>query len=288
MKKIAILLLLVLSSLSLPTMAKTILKIDPITHRPVLMDDADVADQKVPFLTDQAPQATQLSQAPTPPPELAQMPQISFSQATGGASQLCFAQPSCPVGQELRGCLRIDDFDEKIPEFRLCFKGKEVISNSEGFYSIPLGDEKPEYLSLVICRAFKQHFDKANTIKNVELIPDKDYKFYTIKKNGCGTTWVHQEATIDNKKFIIPENSLIVLIPPKYVDRVEPWNLKLASNSIPLPTIVLKKDFLGKQLERTSAKSLLYSLDKTAFHEPIKRVCKVDQSNPKVCLSLAQ
>ncbi|MFA6527281.1 MAG: hypothetical protein WCT20_02555 [Candidatus Babeliales bacterium] len=282
MKKIFFVMLFMLATFTTPVLCSTIMVIDPITHRPVLKEDGAAGSASIPFLTDQQPQT------PPPPPELAQMPQISFSQATKTTPQLFSSQPSLPAGPELRGCLRIDDFDDKIPEFRICFNGKEAMSNPEGFYSIPLGEDKQENFSLVICRSFKQHFDKANTIKHVSLVPEKGYKFYTLKKRGWGNAWVHEEAAINNKNFTIPNNSIVVLIPPKYVERIEPWNLKLSQNYIPLPTIILKKDFVGKQLERTSAKSLLYSLDKTAFHESIKELRKVDQSNPKVCISLAQ
>lgn len=289
MKKRLLLLLFAYIALSTAAWSKSMLIMDPVTHRPVIVNEDDLPKQNVPFLTEQPPQTTPLAQAttPPPPPELAQMPQLSFSQATRTPGQVLM-QGSQSTGPELRGCIRIDNYDEKIPEFRICFNGKETISNGEGFYSIPLGDEEFSTFSLVICRTFTQQFDKTNTIKSVALIPDKDYKCYTFTKRGGSDSWTDQATNIDSKNFVIPPNSVIVLIPPKYIERLEAWETKLPSNYIKLPAIVLKKDVAGKSLERISAKSLLYSLDKTVFHEPIKELRKVDQSNPKVCMSLAQ
>lgn len=283
--------LLFFCSLSITALwSRSVLIMDPKTNRPMIVEESSLQNQNLPFITQQAPQPSLLSQqqAPPPPPELAQMPNISFSQATRtqpGPSTGPFIPRMIP---EMRGCLKIDGYDEKIPEFRICFNGKEVVSNNEGFYSIPIESTDMETFSLVMCRTFKQHLDKTNTIKNITIKPHKDYKCYTFKKNPHSNAWTEEETTIQDKNFVLPQNSIVVLIPPKYIDHLEAWNIKPLVNCIKLPTIVLKKEFVGKALERTSAKSLLYSLDKTVFHEPVKEIRKVDQANPKVCLSLMQ
>lgn len=76
----------------------------------------------------------------------------------------------------------------------------------------------------------------------------------------------------------------MVLIDPKYVDRLEPWSLNLPEQVIKLPAIVLKSMTNNKALERSSAKSILYSLDSRPFHQTsrLERVSK----NPKVMLVL--
>lgn len=264
--------------------AKTIMSTDPETGRLVIKEENDGVSSKsdLPFLSEQQPTT------PPPPPELNLMPQISFAETIGKVRGRPLGV-TCSAGPELRGHLRFDnDVDEKIPEFRICFNGKETISDPEGFYSIPLDDEVPQEISFVFCRNFIQQFDKANTIKHVSFIPDKDCKMYTLKKNSYGSaSWSYHEKKVDRKQAVIPHNSIVVLLPPKYIDHLEAWNIKVSCSSIALPTIILKHE-KAQQIKRAAAKSLLYSLNQAPFHEKIREVQKVDQNNPKVCMMLAQ
>ena len=61
-------------------------------------------------------------------------------------------------------------------------------------------------------------------------------------------------------------------------------DVQLSDNIIKLPKITLTDT---KKLARASAKSLLYSLDLTSFHEPVKQE-KQENKDPKLSVSLAQ
>ncbi len=213
----------------------------------------------------------QVSQQPTPPP-----------------------QPYVPVSPnmtpEIRGCIKVQGLVDKVPGFRVLFQGKEEISNDEGFFSFPIEEQRIEKYSLIICKVIKQNFDKVNTIKNDSVIPDKNYLYYTFKRQGFyrGGTWHQKEKRLNKKNFIVPSHSVVILIDPKYVDHVEPWTVELPNNVIKLPMIVLKKTVDRSSLMRMSAKSVLYSLDAAVFHEPVKEVWKMAPQNNKIELSLTQ
>ncbi len=188
----------------------------------------------------------------------------------------------------VKGCFAFtqEPYNEKFPKFRICFEGKETISDDDGFFSIPVDEDQIEKYRLVIAKTIKKDFDQHNTVKDLRLFADKSYKCYTFKKRGpFGGMWVQREKNLGNKQFIIPENAIIVLVDPKYVDHLETWNLNLPNNFIKLPKIVLKKDVKNKPTDRAAAKSLLTSLDAMMFHEVVRG--EVKNPSAKVKLTLA-
>jgi hypothetical protein len=203
-------------------------------------------------------------------------------------------QPYIPVAPnmtpEIRGCIKVQGLVDKVPGFRVLYQGKEEISNDEGFFSFPVEEQRIEKYSLIICKVIKQNFDKTNTIKNVSIIPDKNYHYYTFKRHGFnrGGTWEQREKKLNKKNFVVPSHSIVVLVDPKYVDHIEPWTVELPGNTIKLPIIVIKKTVDRSSLMRVAAKSVLYSLDTAVFHEPIKEVWKTAPQNSKIELSFVQ
>jgi heat shock protein HspQ len=191
---------------------------------------------------------------------------------------------------EIRGCIKLGDASTRIPEFRVLFDGKEAISNKEGFFSFTIDNEDKNFdtYSLIVCKNVTQKFDKTNTLKNVGVIPNKDYLYYSFHHSFGSESWKQQEEHLNKKDLAIPSHCVVVLIDPKYVDRVEQWNISLPNNIRKLPVIVLKNDVDRKKIAHASAKSLLYSLDTTVFHEPVKETIQKQANNDKVIVSLAQ
>lgn len=216
----------------------------------------------------------QPEQSPAPQPEL---PREIFKPFSG-------EKPSM-----LKGCFTLaeNQSNNKIPQIRVYFEGKETISDEDGFFSIPLDEDHLEKYKLVIAKTFQQDFDQHNTIKDLRLIADKHYKCYSFKKRGpFGGMWVQREKDLTKKKFIIPNNAIIILLDPKYVDHLEAWSVNLASNFVKLPKIVLKNEVHHKTSDRAAAKSLLTSLDAAVFHEEVREVVK--HPTEKITISLVQ
>jgi len=183
--------------------------------------------------------------------------------------------------REIRGCIKIDGLMDKVPQVRILFDGKEVISNGEGFFSFPLDEGHIVQYSLLITEAVQQKFDKANTLKGLTVASGQRYRYFVFKKEGWGLGWEQYEKTIKYDSFLVPEHCVIVLLDPEYVARVERWNVFLPESMIKLPVIVLKNTVAQEKIKRASAQSLLASLDTTPFHEAVPEVVKVPGANEK-------
>ncbi len=189
---------------------------------------------------------------------------------------------------EMRGCIKAEATSaDKMPEFRVLFAGKETMSNREGFYSIPLEDSVKQY-SMLICKNIKQNFVKTNTVRNVCMAPDDNYRYYEFEKMPHGRDWRQQEKRLDLERPIAPERCVIVLIDPDHVSRIEPWRLELGAKTIKLPAIVLKQEVNTSRLASASARSLLCSLDEKPFHETVKEEVKQLAQNSKVLVALTR
>ncbi len=184
----------------------------------------------------------------------------------------------------LKGCIKIDGEDHKVPEIAILFNGSIMKSNREGLFAFPLAGQNSIY-KIVICKSLDQNFENANTIETISLPEGQRSRIITLNclESEDGSLICESETCTEQSdgslsckarrpneaKSINTQNSIILLIDPDHVERIEPWNVKLADNFTKLPRIVLKNKS-KKELSAASAESLLYALDIKPFHEPIK------------------
>jgi hypothetical protein len=187
---------------------------------------------------------------------------------------------------EVRGCIKVQGACGAVPRFRILFDGKETISNSEGFYRLPLEEQDEKKYFLLICPMVKQNFEKSNTVKSVHIAKDTSHRFFSFQKNAWTGSWEAQETTLEDNA--IPLHCIVMLIDPDCVATVENWKATLPPSVIKAPLIELKSSIDHKKLAQASAASLLGSLELITFHEPIKETIKGHAANPKVSLALAQ
>jgi len=290
----------------LETHARTMLTIDPVTGRPMIYNDEDpVQVQKMKQHQQQYQQQHQShhdhayqdqDQDEQENPEHQKLQQKNLEK------NLAAAEPIPPVksepdpivpthGHELKGCFQVvgGDKKDKVPEYRVYFNGRQTMNNCEGFYSFPIERKEVANFSLVICKGFKHNIEQKNTIKNVSIIPNKDYQYFTYRNNGYNSgSWVRSDQRFNHENFVIPENCVVVLLDPAHVDHVTEWNMQLGERFTKLPVIALKGASNLTDLKHESAKSLLSSLDAKMFHEPITEIKKIAPNNPKIHMSLAQ
>lgn len=262
--------------------ARTILMIDKATGKPVLLNDEDPAHmQKLQQMQGRGVSG-QMQQKHDQP----MTSKVEPAKIEPAAPVAPTPDPIVPTdGQEIKGCFRIQGSD-KVPEYRIYFNGRQTMNNREGFFSFPVEEHEINNFSMVICRGFNQNFDQKNTIKNVSMITCKDYQYFTYRNNGFeGGSWKRSDVQFNKENFVIPQNCVVVLIDPGYVDHVSEWNVSLDKRFIKLPMIVLKET---TELKHESAKSLLASLDAKIFHESIAEVKKIAPNNPKIHMSLAK
>jgi hypothetical protein len=176
----------------------------------------------------------------------------------------------------LKGCLKTPRDWKNIPEFRFFYDGKEAVNDNEGFFTFPI-EENINKFNIIICKDIKQNFDGINTIENLSVRTDKPYLMYSLKRTLT--------KYLEKKGFIVPQNCLVAVINPKYIEEVKPWDIKLSGNFVKLPQIILKSDIKEKRIKREAAKSVLRSLDSVPFHERIKTTKKDDKG---ITISLTQ
>ena len=182
----------------------------------------------------------------------------------------------------VKGNIMIPGYQDKMPEFRIYFDGKETFSNQEGFYSLPVEEGNLNQYSLLICKGLKQNFEKNNTIKNLVMFTHKGYKYFSVKRSAGADSWEWKEQKLKSGDFVVPLKTIVVVMDPTGVDHIENWNISLPSNFVALPRIVLKKRTQEK-LKQVSTKSLLYSLDLKPFHETIREERKTFASGKGHC-----
>lgn len=198
-----------------------------------------------------------------------------------------FSKPSSDQPHLIKGCIKIQNWVDDIPTLRVFFEGEETLTDENGLYTLLSDDNNLQKYKLIITRKIKHIVNKKNTFHSLQLIPDKNYICYSFKKLGHDQgIWLRKNKNLKRKNFIIPQNSIIVLIDPKYVEKIEDWNIDLAENFIKLPRIVLKSTTDITKLKRLSAKSLL-CLDDSVFHERIgKTQNNMETKNNKVKITL--
>jgi hypothetical protein len=189
---------------------------------------------------------------------------------------------------EIKGCFKLQGSLARVPEFRILFRGKETVSNSEGFFSIPLDEPvRLENFYLLVCENVQQHFDKkTNTLKDISMQSKRNYRCFNFSR--FGSMWSRSEVHRTPSLIDLQERCVVVLLDPKNLDGIEPWDINFPGTIIKLPKLVLKPGLTTQKLAQASARSLLNSLDETTFCEPIKEDVQKLPNNSKVKVTLAR
>ncbi len=198
-----------------------------------------------------------------------------------------FSKPRSDQPHLIKGCIKIQNWVDDIPEFRVLYEGEETLTDENGLFTLLADENALQKYKLIITRRIRHIVNKRNTFKNLQIIPDKNYICYSFKRLGQEQgIWIRENKKLEHKNLIVPKNSIIILIDPKYVDKIEDWNISMAENIIKLPRVIIKPSIDIAKLKRLSAKSLLF-LDDSAFHERIgKTKGNLEAKNSKVKVTL--
>jgi hypothetical protein len=183
-------------------------------------------------------------------------------------------QRGTPI-KEIKGCIKIDQKSDDVPQFKIYFEGMETTSNDEGFFSFPVEGTAIKKYGIIICNKIKHSFGRHNTVDSFGLIPDMNYKYYKFCHNAeGGGSWTQQEPNLGQKNLRIPHNTVVIALNPAYFDRLDTsWPGNFGSETLKLPRIILKAGH-EKKIERKAMKSLLYGLDMSPFHTTVKHTIK--------------
>lgn len=180
-----------------------------------------------------------------------------------------------PQFKEIKGCIKIDQQCDSVPQFKVYFEGMETTTNDEGFFSFPIEKQAIEKYGVIICNKIKYSFGRHNTVDSFDLIPDMNYKYYKFTQNADGGgTWTQQEPDLHRNNLHIPRNTIVIALNPAYFERLETtWPGSFNADTLKLPRIILKAGH-EKKIARKAIKSLLYGLDMSPFHTTVKHSCK--------------
>jgi hypothetical protein len=196
-------------------------------------------------------------------------------------------KPNEATSTIVKGAIRIANWVDDIPQFKVFFEGQETWTDENGFFTFTT-DKKLKKCNLILTKRINHSINKKNTLKTIGVIPDKNFTCYSLRKFGQNnSTWLKKNKNLNHKNFVIPKNSIVILVDPKYVSNVEEWNINLSDTFVRLPRVVVKPDIDPNKLKRISAKSLL-CLEDSTFHEKVGRTNnnKSEAKDKKVKITL--
>lgn len=162
--------------------------------------------------------------------------------------------------------------------WRMYYQGTKITDKNGTFQFT--GEKNPSEFHIVITHIKTPESHYIETLEIPENVP---YKYYYLEKrndlnNPENYKWLIREKSGD-KGFMLPENTLIIVMDPLYIDTIENTTWKKNDNLIMLPTILLKKDI---RLKTASIKSILTALDTDPFHRKTDEQLRKEK-NIKVC-----
>lgn len=215
------------------------------------------------------------------------------------AATLSAGRGDCPLTTFI-GNVRFPSAVVKGPNLPIYYKGSHIDMNN-GAYELKeelCVQELFILFTLSSITAQAGNKDCCNTIQNLVMPKDAAYACYKISHhfnplfhfNGQKPlTWTIETATLPaatKGKLIIPDNTLIVLANPTYIEKLEQDDWKSNNSTYRLPKIVFKEKVSESALSAMSNKALLASLDLKAFHRKPTTLQEIRQQRPTVIVSM--
>ncbi len=181
---------------------------------------------------------------------------------------------------EFRAAFKLTDPAHDIPAFTIFYQGIKTTSCRDGFFSVKAEqDQEPDTIGLLFTKSVHPKTDQKNTVLNLQIIGDQRYRYFKLFKDTSSQGWSFQEHALDADGKI-GEDTIIVLIDPKYIDKLEVSPV----SSRNLPTIVLR-DIDKKKMARASDKSMLSAFNVSGIHENRQtKTMPMASGNGYVCL----
>lgn len=160
---------------------------------------------------------------------------------------------------------------KKMPVLCGYYKGKPLDFDKD--FCIISQKEPVNQFTLVITDQIS--FPHESNIKHLERIEGNPCNLYYITKKD-DITWCVEEQNIKDLPLKLPNDSIILLINPEYVEFIDN-NIRSVSNKkniIDLPCVVIKSNISQQELLTASISSLLASLDVKSIHAQVEKALK--------------
>lgn len=189
----------------------------------------------------------------------------------------------------LLGTVQFPHTIQTVPDIRIYYSGHKITSEENAttkqlLFSIPKLQQTRKFF-VVITEKLQFELEE-NTVKHIKLPNNTPYKFYELtlveqerdstEKNPLDNkyyTWQIQEQRLSSPVRHIPDETIIICLPPEYVDHLS------GGNSIELPHIILKDSLLTivgseAELHDRAARLLLSALNYDTLHAKVNQEVK--------------
>jgi len=171
----------------------------------------------------------------------------------------------------LKGLIEAPASIARVPEFAIHFAGKQEFNNEDGFFTFTL-DEIADF-SLLITESFSPNFEQ-NTEQHAkrhhgtiaQFMIDKETPHRYFERAEVGEDILWQERPLATPQLSIPDKTIIIIMDPSIVERVESWHLESSKNCLQGPKIVLKNTAI-KEIGMASLKSLAHAPEVGRYFE---------------------
>lgn len=174
-----------------------------------------------------------------------------------------------PKGTMLLGGLVANNVT-KIPKFNIFFNGKKLESGKDGTFRCKTEADIADEFFILVGQYSVPKPKKYNTMHRVTIKPDSKHRFFRISTNFYDAKkWSVEEVSLKKYNYEVPQQTFIITMNPEIIPLGIPFDLKVYQTDIKtlmIPKLVLKQNLTNKELQKASAKSLLYPLGSGGEH----------------------
>ena len=206
---------------------------------------------------------------------------------------LLFSSPCIKGSAELRTYIIKVDTPSHITSaagLALYYKGYKVDLNE--LWAILPEYESPLTFSLIITQEIPNCKSHGNTIRCLKLKDDQKFLWFNLTLSLCDTdkeqkySWTIEKKNQEEVPSRIPENGIVVLINPDYIDNLVSEPAITNTATIQLPAIKIKSTISNDELHESLIASMMAALDLDTIHTKDRPVYKIRKDNSVISASI--
>jgi hypothetical protein len=163
---------------------------------------------------------------------------------------------------------------KKIPVLCGYYKGYKL-EFDENLCIIPENNQACSYFTVIITEQV-QHINDG-TLEHLTRLADKPCRLFHVSRRD--KQWHVQEELTDNIPLRLPEEALVLLINPLFIEDFKAQeSTRLEIPIITLPTLYIKSTVTQQEFDITALRALFASLDVNPVHSSVKKTVKKERS----------
>lgn len=158
----------------------------------------------------------------------------------------------------------------KMPKFNVFFNGKNLQSGKDGTFRCKTETDITDEIFVLVGQYSLPKAKKYNTMRRVSIKPDSKHRFFRITASFYDAKkWSVEELNLKKYNYEVPQQTFVVAMNPDIIAAGIPFDLKAYqtdAKTLMMPKLILKSNLTNKELQKASAKSLLYPLGSNGEH----------------------